>query len=160
MEYNIRIIQKEDNPEIERIIRLVLTEHGVNKPGTAYHDESLKHMYEFYTSEKSIYFIVETKNEILGGGGVYPTEGLPADTCELVKMYLLPEARGKGIGTSLINRCIAFAQQQGYKKMYLETMSELRKAVHLYEQMGFHLLTDAMGNTGHFACTIRMMMNL
>lgn len=160
MEFTIRIIKKEDDPEIERIIRSVLTEHGVNKPGTAYYDESLKHMYEFYTTEKSIYFIAENENGMLGGGGVYPTAGLAADTCELIKMYLLPEARGQGVGKSLIDQCIAFATQKGYKKMYLETMNELKKAVYLYEQKGFHLLPGALGNTGHFACTIRMMKDL
>ena len=160
MEFKIRPIQKEDDPEIERIIRLVLTEHGVNKPGTAYYDESLKHMYEFHTTEKSIYFIAENENGMLGGGGVYPTQGLATDTCELIKMYLLPEARGKGVGKSLIDHCIAFARQQGYKKLYLETMNELKKAVQLYEQKGFHLLSGSLGNTGHFFCTIHMMKDL
>lgn len=160
MEISIRKITKEDNPEIEQIIKLVLTEHGVNKPGTAYFDESLRNMYEFYTGQHSIYFIARYENRIVGGGGVYPTEGLPADTCELVKMYLLPEMRGKGIGKLLINNCIEFAKQEGYKKMYLETMNELKKAVSIYEKIGFALLPGAMGNTGHFACTIRMMKEL
>jgi putative acetyltransferase len=160
MEFSIRTIRKEDDPEIERIIRQVLTEHGVNKPGTAYYDESLKRMYDFYTGPKSMYFIAENANGMLGGGGIHPTQGLPADTCELVKMYILPEARGKGLGKSLIDQCIEVAKQKGYKRMYLETMNELNRAVQLYEQKGFQLLSGAIGNTGHFACTIRMMKNL
>jgi putative acetyltransferase len=160
MEISIRKITKEDNLEIERIIKLVLTEHGVNKPGTAYYDNSLQTMYEFYTSQNSIYFIALSDGDVVGGGGVYPTEGLPADTCELVKMYLLPEVRGKGIGKLLLSACIEFAKQQGYKKMYLETMNELKQAVSMYEKTGFTLLSGAMGNTGHFACTIRMMKEL
>jgi len=160
MEINIRKIKSADNSEIERIIKLVLTEHGVNKPGTAYYDESLSRMYEFYSSDQSIYFVAETKDGIVGGAGVYPTEGLPADTCELVKMYILPQARGKGLGKLLISQCIEFAKQQGYKKMYLETMNELNQAVLMYEKTGFTLLTAPLGNTGHFACTIRMIKNL
>jgi putative acetyltransferase len=160
MEFSIRKIRKEDNAAIEKIIRTVLTEHGVNKPGTAYYDESLKHMYEFYMTPKSIYFIAENETGMLGGGGVYPTEGLPPDTCELVKMYLLPEARGKGVGKSLLDSCMTFASQQGYKKMYLETMNELKNAVHMYEKKGFTFLPGAIGNTGHFACTILMIKEL
>lgn len=160
MEFSIRAIKKEDDAEIERIIRYVLTEHGLNRPGTAYYDESLQHMYASHTTEKSIYFIVESKLGIIGGGGVYPTQGLASDTCELIKMYLLPEARGHGIGKSLLDHCIAFAQQKGYKKMYLETFDELKRAIYLYEQNGFHLLTGPLGNTGHYACGIRMMKNL
>jgi putative acetyltransferase len=160
MEISIRKITKEDNPEIERIIKSVLTEHGVNKPGTAYFDESLHNMYDFYTGNHCSYFIALYENRIVGGGGVYPTEGLPADTCELVKMYLLPEVRGKGIGKLLISNCIEFAKRQGYKKMYLETMNELKQAVSIYEKIGFAVLSGAMGNTGHFACTIRMIKEL
>jgi putative acetyltransferase len=160
MGISIRKIIKEDNAEIERIIKLVLTEHGVNKPGTAYFDDSLRNMHDFYSGKKCIYFIAWYENRIVGGGGVYPTAGLPADTCELVKMYLLPEVRGKGIGKLLLTNCIEFAKQEGYKKMYLETMNELKQAVHMYEKTGFALLPGAMGNTGHFACTIRMMKEL
>ncbi|HET6227656.1 MAG TPA: GNAT family N-acetyltransferase [Bacteroidia bacterium] len=152
----IRKIRKEDNPAIENIIKQVLTEHGVNKPGTAYYDSSLQHMFEFYSVPKSIYFIAEENNRIVGGGGIFPTDGLPADTCELVKMYLLPEMRGKGVGKSLIQTCLQFAKQAGYKRIYLETMNELSKAVKIYEKTGFELLTGPLGNTGHFACTIRM----
>ncbi len=160
MDINIRKITKEDNPEIERIIKLVLTEHGVNRPGTAFFDDSLRSMYEFYSGKNSIYFVALLENRIVGGGGIYPTEGLPADTCELVKMYLLPEVRGKGIGKLLINNCIEFAKHKGYKKMYLETMNELKQAVNMYEKTGFALLSGALGNTGHFACTIRMIREL
>lgn len=160
MKISIRKIRKEDNAEIGRIIRLVLTEHGVNRPGTAYYDDSLNRMYEFYSGGNSTYFIAENENGIVGGGGVYPTEGLPADTCELVKMYILPEARGKGVGKLLLNNCFEFAKEQGYKKMYLETMNELKQAVNMYEKTGFTLLPGPLGNTGHFSCTIHMIREL
>lgn len=157
MNISIDIIKPEDNSEIERVIKLVLEEHGVNKPGTAYFDDSLKNMHAFYTHNKSGYFIIKVENKIVGGAGIFPTEGLPSDTCELVKMYLLPEARGLGLGRSAIDKCIEFAKASGYKNIYLETMSELGKAVGMYEKFGFHILTEPMGNTGHFACTIRML---
>lgn len=160
MNISIRKITKADNPEIEKIIKQVLTEHGVNKPGTAYYDSSLQQMFEFYSAPKSIYFIAEENNRIVGGGGIFPTDGLPADTCELVKMYLLPEMRGKGIGKLLIDASLEFAKQAGYKRVYLETMKELAKAVTIYEKLGFTVLSEPLGNTGHFACTIRMIKQL
>jgi len=160
MNITIRKITKADNPAIEKIIKQVLTEHGVNKPGTAYFDSSLQHMFEFYSVPKSIYFIAEENDCIIGGGGIFPTEGLPDDTSELVKMYLLPEMRGKGIGKLLIQSCLEFANQTGYKRVYLETMKELEKAVKMYEKTGFTLLSAPLGNTGHFACTIRMIRQL
>ncbi len=156
MSISIREIQKEDNLIIENVIRTVLTEFGVNRPGTAFYDESLKHLYESYTTPKSIYFIALVNNEIIGGAGIFPTDGLPHDTCELVKMYLLPKARGLGLGRELITKCMAFAKEKGYKNIYLETMPELQSAVKIYQQLGFKNLSQALGNTGHFACTIRM----
>jgi putative acetyltransferase len=156
----IREIKREDNEEIKKVIRIVLEEFGVNRPGTAYYDDSLNHMFESYMGEKKIYYLGIIDGKICGGAGIYPTEGLPNNTCELIKMYLLPEARGKGLGKLLVNKCMEFAATIGYKKVYLETMPELQNAVHMYEKMGFTLLDGPLGNTGHFACTIRMLKDI
>ena len=153
----IREIQKRDILRIENIIRTVLEEHDITMPGTAYHDESLKNMYDFYTGPNRIYYVVLDDEEMLGGAGIYPTEGLPDGTCELVKMYILKEARGKGIGKLLINKCIEFAKESGFTKIYLETMPELSKAIGMYENSGFTLLKGPLGNSGHFACEVRML---
>lgn len=152
----IREIQKQDNPYIENVIRSVFIEFGINRPGTAFYDESLKHLYKTYTTSKSIYFVAIVDNEIIGGAGIFPTDGLPDDTCELVKMYLLPKARGLGFGIELLTKCFAFAKVKGYKKIYLETMPELESAVKIYQKLGFQNLDHPIGNTGHFACSIRM----
>ena len=48
----------------------------------------------------------------------------------------------------------------GYKKVYLETMPELGKAVSVYEQFGFQYLNGPMGNTGHFGCDVWMIKEL
>lgn len=156
MSDTIRVIQPEDDAVIAAVIRAVLEEHGVNRPGTAYFDDSLQHMSDFYLTANSIYLVCLTEGKIVGGAGVYPTEGLPPGTCELVKMYLLPQARGKGLGKALITQCMDFARQKGYTNMYLETMPELQAAVRIYDKLGFTLLPHALGNSGHFSCTIRM----
>jgi len=153
----IRKIEQADDPEIEKVIRTVLEEHGITHPGTAYHDESLKSMYEFYTVEKSGYFIALLNGKIVGGSGIYPSNGLPDGTCELVKMYILPEARGIGLGKKLLGCCIAFAYESGYSRIYLETVPEFKTAIGMYKKSGFVLLDGPLGNTGHFACGIRML---
>ena len=72
-------------------------------------------------------------------------------------MYLAKSARGKGFGQKMIAYCIAEAKLKGFAKMYLETMPELKKAVHVYEQFGFDYLTAPLGNSGHNACDIWML---
>lgn len=160
MQLKVRPITPEDDATICHIIKAVFEEHGINRPGTAYFDESLNHMSDCFKASGSRYFIGLIDGVVYGGAGVFPTTGLPTDTCELVKMYLLPAARGKGLGRQLIEACISFARANGYRSMYLETMPELKNAVRIYEKLGFSRLPAALGNSGHYSCSIHMLRNL
>ena len=157
---NIRTIQPTDNQALAVIVRNALAEFGANKPGTVYYDATTDALYELFRQQGSIYYVAEEKGTLLGGAGIYPSPGLPADTCELVKMYLSPAARGKGIGKLLIEKALAFATEAGYRNVYIETMPELRKAMSVYEKFGFTYLDGPLGNTGHFGCDIWMLKKL
>ncbi len=157
---SIRRIQKEDNPVIAHIIREVLTEFNANKPGTVYYDPTTDDLYNLFSIPSSRYWILEVDGEIVGGSGIYPTAGLPNDCCELVKLYLLKEARGKGFGKELIEASFEAAIEKGFKQVYLETMPELKMAMNLYEHCGFTYLTGPMGNSGHFGCDLWMLKRL
>ncbi|SDH51282.1 GNAT family N-acetyltransferase [Chitinophaga filiformis] len=152
----IRPIQLSDNKHIALIIREVLTEFKANKPGTAYFDTSLDELHSVFTVPNAAYWVLEHDGTIIGGAGIYPTYGLPAHYCELVKLYLLPSARGKGLGKQLIEQCFDTARQNGFTHLYLETMPELTSAIHLYEKMGFIYLQGALGASGHFGCSVWM----
>lgn len=157
---NIRTIQPSDNPFIAKVIRDTLAEFGANHPGTVYYDETTDHLSDLFSVKGSTYFIAEEDGVILGGVGIYPTEGLPEDTCELVKMYLVPSARNKGLGGLLISKSLEYAKEAGYKQVYLESMPELQKALSVYEKFGFEYLTGPMGNSGHFGCSRWMLKKL
>ena len=75
-------------------------------------------------------------------------------------MYLLPQARGTGLGRTLIEKCLAFAKETGYKKVYLETMHELKQALKVYAKFGFEYLQGPMGNSGHTGCSLWMLKSL
>ena len=158
MDINIVPIAPEHNKALATIIRAALEEFGANKPGTVYFDDSTDHLYELFTSEpQSFYFVALEGDTVLGGAGIFPTEGLGDTTCELVKMYLTPTARGTGLSKKLIDTCLAKAKAMGYTQVYLETMPELKKAVTVYEKFGFTYLPAPMGNTGHNGCDIWML---
>jgi putative acetyltransferase len=158
---NVRHIQPSDNKALAVIIRDTLAEFGANHPGTVFFDPTTDSLYEFFQKTGSVYFVVETEDgKVAGGGGIYPTEGLPADTCELVKMYLLPEMRGTGLGRNIVEKCLQAARDAGFKKIYLETMPELKLALKLYEKFGFQYLCAPMGNSGHFGCDLHMIREL
>ena len=154
--FSIRKIEPTDNNALSKIIRDALTEFKANKPGTVYFDDSTDHLFELFQQEKGIYNVAIDNNQILGGGGIVHTSGLAPDTCELVKLYLSPAARGKGIGRALMQQCIDEAKKAGYKKVYLETMPELISAIPLYEKFGFSYLSGPLGNSGHTGCDIWM----
>lgn len=156
----IRTIQPADNQALAVIIRNALAEFGANKPGTVYYDATTDALYELFQKQGSIYFVAEKNNQLIGGAGIYPSPGLPPETCELVKMYLHSAARGKGIGKMLIDKALQFASDAGYRKVYIETMPELRKAMSVYEKFGFKYLDGPLGNTGHFGCEVWMIKSL
>jgi putative acetyltransferase len=160
MNVTIRTIRQSDNPFLSKIVKDTLAEFGANHPNTVYYDPTTDALYELFQQKGAVYFVAEVNDEIVGGGGIYPTEGLPADTCELVKMYLLPHARGKGLGKTLIEKSLAFAKETGYKNVYLESMPELKQALKVYAKFGFEYLTGPMGNSGHTGCSLWMMKKL
>src|SRR4029077_14497693 len=107
----IRAIQPADNPILSRIVKDTLAEFGANHPNTVYYDPTTDALYEMFQKKGARYFVAEINEEIVGGGGIYPTDDLPGDTCELVKMYLLPHARGTGLGRTLIEKSLAYAKE-------------------------------------------------
>ncbi len=158
--WTTRPIEKRDNEAIAHIIRTVLTEFKANRPGTAFADAATDNLFEVFSTPRSMYRIVEEDGRVVGGGGIYPTEGLPEGYCELVKLYLTPDTRGKGIGKALIEECIAGARESGFTHLYLESMPELNGAISLYEKLGFRKTAAPLGDTGHFACDIWMVKEL
>ncbi|MEY3237300.1 MAG: hypothetical protein RI883_1401 [Bacteroidota bacterium] len=149
-----------DNFQIAKVIRAVLKEHGVDKPGTVYTDPTTDALFQLFQTPGSIYWIAKQDDEIIGGCGIFPTIGLPQGYAELVKLYVSSSARGIGIGYKLMEICFDSALKLGYSKLYLETLPELNKAVSLYQQLGFEFLKKPLGDSGHFACDIWMVKDL
>jgi putative acetyltransferase len=67
-------------------------------------------------------------------------------------MYFLPEARGKGLGQKVLQKCLVAAKEKGFRYCYLETFNTMKNAMKLYSKNGFIKIPGALGNTGHFAC--------
>ena len=157
---NYRAIQAEDNLHLARIITSILDGMDVLKKGTGFADASVLDMYSFFTKPRAYYFVVEQDTTVMGGSGIAPLEGATEEVCELQKMYLDPNAQGRGHGKKLLQFCLDKAREFGYKICYLETMSFMKTAQELYLKNGFTYVSERMGNTGHFACPVWMSKNL
>jgi len=156
----IREIEEKDNKALAILIRTVFEEFGALKEGTVFSDPTTDTLFQYFNISEAKYWIAEEDNILLGGCGIYPTDGLPNKCAELVKFYLSPQARGKGLGSKLISKTIDSALILGYKQLYLESFPEFANAVKLYERLDFRYLDEAWGNSGHFACTIHMFKDL
>lgn len=152
MSYTIRPITSADNAAVAAIIRAVMPEFGASGPGFAIHDAEVDTMAQAYAIPGAAYFVIEQQGRVSGGGGVAALIGGDADTCELRKMYFLPELRGLGAGRVLIGRCLDAARQLGYRRCYLETLTGMDAAQALYLKAGFRQIDGPLGGTGHFSC--------
>lgn len=134
-----RKIEAADDARLAEIIRMNLEKHRLNIPGTVYFDPGLDHLSEFYTADpqKRVYFIaLDGNGEMIGGAGAAEFSGLP-DCAELQKLYLIDSAKGRGLGKQLVNLVESWAKSAGYRRLYLETHTNLAAAMKLYEKMGF-----------------------
>ena len=159
-EMQIRENTKEDNQALAGVIRKVFEEHQAPKEGTVYSDPTTDDLFHLFQRSDSALFVAEYHSKVVGCCGIYPTEGLDKNCAELVKFYLAEEARGKGIGKNLMQQCIQFAIEFGYKKLYLESLPQFSQAIQMYEKHGFYKLDLPLGNSGHTSCNIWMLKEL
>jgi len=99
-------------------------------------------------------WIAEKDGEIVGSVFLVSKSETVA---KLRLLFVEPSARGLGIGSRLIDECVRFARQAGYRKITLWTQSELRAARRLYKKAGFKLTAkqahDSFGRKGLVAET-------
>ena len=158
--YLLREIVSSDNLQIKKIILEVSTEYGTYDPnlnqvaGSGAGDSELEDLFNAYNESGAKYWIVEDAltKKILGGGGYKKLKG--ASIAEMQKLFLLPEARGQGLAKQIIQMILKSSKEDGYRQIYLESASQMKEAIKLYERFGFNHLEKALGNTGHFQCGV------
>jgi putative acetyltransferase len=148
-----RPIRPEDDAAVAALIRKVMPEFGADGPGFAIHDPEVDHMSAAYGVPGAAYFVVEDAGgRLVGGAGVAALAGGEAGVCELRKMYFVAEARGQGMGETLLRHCLDVAKGLGYRTCYLETLTGMDQALRLYAKLGFQPLCAPLGRTGHGGC--------
>lgn len=144
----IRLIEPADVPALLTIIAESRAEYGIggDVPLLEPADRAL---YATYQRQRSLYFVAVLGGEIVGGAGLAPLKGADPLTCELQRMYLRPDVRGRGIGNALLEHCLRAGRQFLYVRCYLETVTQMEGALGFYGRNGFQDLRAPLGSTGH-----------
>lgn len=138
-DFLIRPWMPRDRETAAAVIRDTLTEYGLLwEPSGA--DWDVIEVETSYLEVGGEFWVIELQGKIVGTAAYYPIErGEMA--VEVRKMYLLPIARGKGLGRYLLEELERAIALRGFKAIWIETASVLKEAVYLYESSGYQPAT-------------------
>jgi len=132
MAYTLRDATNADVPAVKRIVTTVLAEYGLTADPCGI-DRDLDDLEQHFGT--GVFKVVEAADgTIVGCGGLLRMSDAEG---EIRKMYLLPAARGHGLGKRMLRELIARAREMGMRRVVLETASVLTEAIALYRSHGF-----------------------
>ena len=129
-------LSPEHDAAVAALVRTNLKALRLDIPGTAYYDEGLDHLSGYYDRPGREYYVLLEEGRVVGGIGYAEFSGIPR-CCELQKLYLDDSVKGRGYGYELVSFIEARAREKEYKKIYLETHTNLQAAIHLYDKCGY-----------------------
>lgn len=99
------------------------------------YDDELEHLESKYGFPWGRLYLAYWENKPAGCIGL---RKLDSQNCEMKRLYVRPEFRGRHIGNCLVQRVIEDARKIGYSHMLLDTLPFLKSAIHLYKEYGFY----------------------
>jgi ribosomal protein S18 acetylase RimI-like enzyme len=83
---------------------------------------------------------------------------IDAGVCEMKRLYVRPNFRGRGLGRSLALAIIAAAREVGYKSMRLDTLASMAPAITLYRRLGFRPIPAYYANPSDNAVFLELIL--
>ena len=132
---SIELVEVTDEKEISEV-RYIFIEYrknlGLDLSFQDFQDELDDLPGEYSPPDGSI-ILAKDEDKTIGSVALRKIE----ETCEMKRLYVKPEYRGRGIGRRLAEKIIEEARNKGYKKMRLDTLKSLEEANELYRSLGF-----------------------
>lgn len=152
MNLSYRPLEPKYDAAVAALVRGNLKINRLDIPGTAYYDEALDHLSLYYSAAaRRAYWVLLDGETVIGGVGLAAFDGFP-DCCEMQKLYLADAAKGKGLGWGLVLHIENRARELGFKRIYLETHTNLQAALRLYDACGYQEIERP-------ACVVHSTMN-
>lgn len=138
MTVTLRILNADDHAALEQVRQYFRNYAGWLGVDLSFQnfDQEMASLPGAYAAPQGRLFFAEVDGTPAGCVGVRPlanSEGV----CEMKRLYVSPEQRGKGIGAALALAAIKAAKEIGYRKLMLDTLPNMRMAVKLYRELGF-----------------------
>lgn len=140
--------------DIARVVRQVMLEHDLD-PCRDHTEIELGGLPGAYRQAGGEFFVVlDPEGRIVGTLGIKASINGTAEAkvCELTRMYLLPEYRGKGEGDRILNQALQLAARLGFSSIELETATVFGAAIRLYQKNGFQPVPHSAGAS---QCSLR-----
>jgi GNAT superfamily N-acetyltransferase len=97
-------------------------------------DAELQHFATEYAAPAGAFILAEEAGQYLACIGLRP---FSEEVGEIKRLYVIPAARGRGLGRVLVERIIAAAREIGYRSLLLDTLPFMKDAQALYLSLGF-----------------------
>ena len=100
-------------------------------------DLSFQHLDEELSSLETFYEVAFLAREPEGLAGCIALRRIDDVCCEMKRLYVRPQFRGRGIAHALVRTLIEEARSLSYARMRLDTLPSMKAAMRLYEELGF-----------------------
>ncbi|MGJ4940466.1 GNAT family N-acetyltransferase [Bradyrhizobium sp. HKCCYLS1011] len=135
----IRPFRLDDAPAARRLIEAVWHEHFHDHPDSFVRDFIYSRLSDVDNAEavyvdRALFLCAVAETAIVGTGAI---NRLDDRECEMVRMFVAPIYRGRGIARAIADGLISFARSAGYDRIRLSSNSALTVSHRLYESMGF-----------------------
>ena len=108
-----------------------------------HYEEEINDLEKKYGMPFGRLYLAYCNGEVAGCIGL---KNIDKKNCEMKRLYVKPQFRGKNIGKLLVQKIITEAKEIGYSHMLLDTLPFLEKAIYLYKQFGFYTI-DSYNNS-------------
>ena len=136
---NIVPFSPEYSSEVKSFVLGVLSEEGFGYDPLK--DSDLDDIHDNYLKKGGAFFMCFSNGNIAGTSAV---KDLGSGVCEIKRLYVKSECRGKGLGFSLFRKALEYAEDN-FSYVRLKTDSSLKKAISIYEKNGFELIKEDVG---------------